>query len=186
MSASFSYLKGPRVFKIHREADVLHFLEVNSMCASLPGWTPALQSLPGLESKEVKRSSWEAGVYIVYVYIYIHNSVYGSQTDIPKTHTHTHTETSPLLGGLIHCQRCKDTVFLQRVLNVIDVIDGLSMPRCVLVTYFDIRCAQRLMLSSPGRCEPFPPVRKGDQGSRGVTRGHEGSRGVTRGDDRFS
>ena len=76
MSASFSYLKGPRVFKIHREADVLHFLEVNSMCASLPGWTPALQSLPGLESKEVKRSSWEAGVYIVYVYIYVHMYVY--------------------------------------------------------------------------------------------------------------
>jgi hypothetical protein len=94
LSASFSYLKGPRVFKIHREADVLHFLEVNSMCASLPGWTPALQSLPGLESKEVKRSSWEAGVYIVYVYIYIHNSVYGSQTDIPKTHTHTHRDFS--------------------------------------------------------------------------------------------
>jgi len=30
--------------------------------------------------------------------------------------------------------------------------------RCVLVTYFDVRCAQRLMLSSPGRCEPFPPA----------------------------
>lgn len=30
--------------------------------------------------------------------------------------------------------------------------------RCVLVTYFDVRCAQRLMLSSLGRCEPFPPV----------------------------
>jgi len=30
--------------------------------------------------------------------------------------------------------------------------------RCVLVTYFDVRCAQRLMLSSLGRCEPFPPA----------------------------
>ena len=148
------------------------------MCASLPGWTPALQSLPGLESKEVKRSSWEAGVYIVYVYIYIYSQFGLRKPNWHSKDAYTHTETSPLLGGLIHCQRCKDTVFLQRVLNVIDVIDGLSMPRCVLVTYFDIRCAQRLMLSSPGRCEPFPPVRKGDQGSRGVTRGHEGWRQV--------
>jgi len=30
--------------------------------------------------------------------------------------------------------------------------------RCILVTYFDVRCAQRLMLSSLGRCEPFPPA----------------------------
>ncbi|CAJ1391852.1 unnamed protein product [Effrenium voratum] len=33
-----------------------------------------------------------------------------------------------------------------------------TIARCVLVTYFDVRCAQRLMLSSPGRCEPFPPA----------------------------
>ncbi|CAE7246838.1 unnamed protein product, partial [Symbiodinium microadriaticum] len=31
--------------------------------------------------------------------------------------------------------------------------------RCILVTYFDVRCAQRLMLSGLGRCEPFPPAR---------------------------
>ena len=43
------------------------------MCASLPGWTPALQSLPGLESKEV---NWEAGVYIVYIYIYMYICMY--------------------------------------------------------------------------------------------------------------
>lgn len=30
--------------------------------------------------------------------------------------------------------------------------------RCILVTYFDVRCAQRLMLSGLGRCEPFPPA----------------------------
>ena len=36
---------------------------------------------------------------------------------------------------------------------------SLSMiARCVLVTYFDVRCAQRLMLSSPHRCEAFPPA----------------------------
>ena len=140
-------------------------------CSHCPAWSPRKSS--GVVGKQGYILCMYIYMYIC-MYIYIHNSVYGSQTDIPKTHTHT--ETSPLLGGLIHCQRCKDTVFLQRVLNVIDVIDGLSMPRCVLVTYFDIRCAQRLMLSSPGRCEPFPPVRKGDQGSRGVTRG----------DDRFS
>eukprot|EP00930_Biecheleria_cincta_P082052 TRINITY_DN7159_c0_g1_i1.p1 TRINITY_DN7159_c0_g1~~TRINITY_DN7159_c0_g1_i1.p1 ORF type:complete len:482 (-),score=88.42 TRINITY_DN7159_c0_g1_i1:74-1519(-) len=28
--------------------------------------------------------------------------------------------------------------------------------RCILVTYFDVRAAQRLLLSSPGRVEPFP------------------------------
>jgi len=28
--------------------------------------------------------------------------------------------------------------------------------RCILVTYFDVRAAQRLILSSPGRSEPFP------------------------------
>ena len=40
----------------------------------------------------------------------------------------------------------------------------LTWSRCVLVTYFDVRCAQRLMLSSPGRCEPFPPVQTGAAG----------------------
>lgn len=94
MSASFSYLKGPRVFKIHREADVLHFLEVNSMCASLPGWTPALQSLPGLESKEVKRSSWEAGVYIGYVYIYIFTIRFTEAKLTFQRRIHTHRDFS--------------------------------------------------------------------------------------------
>jgi hypothetical protein len=28
--------------------------------------------------------------------------------------------------------------------------------RCILVTYFDVRAAQRVILSSPERCEPFP------------------------------
>lgn len=28
--------------------------------------------------------------------------------------------------------------------------------RCILVTYFDVRAAQRVILSSPDRCEPFP------------------------------
>ena len=60
------------------------------MCASLPGWTPALQSLPGLESKEVKRSSWEAGVYIVYIYICTYVCIYiYSQFGLRKPNWHS-------------------------------------------------------------------------------------------------
>eukprot|EP00931_Biecheleriopsis_adriatica_P116270 TRINITY_DN91937_c0_g1_i1.p1 TRINITY_DN91937_c0_g1~~TRINITY_DN91937_c0_g1_i1.p1 ORF type:complete len:546 (-),score=130.78 TRINITY_DN91937_c0_g1_i1:114-1631(-) len=34
----------------------------------------------------------------------------------------------------------------------------VAVARCVLVTFFDVRSAQRVMLSSPSRCEPFPPA----------------------------
>jgi len=34
----------------------------------------------------------------------------------------------------------------------------VTVARCILVTFFDVRAAQRVMLSSPGRCEPFPPA----------------------------
>jgi len=34
----------------------------------------------------------------------------------------------------------------------------VAVARCILVTFFDVRSAQRVILSSPGRCEPFPPA----------------------------
>ena len=95
--------------------------------------------------------------------------MYWSDTDIPKAHTHRAFSFARWFDTL---SKMQGHSFCKRALNVIDVVD-LSMPRCVLVTYFDVRCAQRLMLSSPGRCEPFPPVGKGDQGSRGVTTGDD-------------
>eukprot|EP00440_Ansanella_granifera_P071310 gb/GFBE01077393.1/.p1 GENE.gb/GFBE01077393.1/~~gb/GFBE01077393.1/.p1 ORF type:complete len:511 (+),score=128.44 gb/GFBE01077393.1/:1-1533(+) len=34
----------------------------------------------------------------------------------------------------------------------------VAVARCILVTFFDVRAAQRVILSSPARCEPFPPA----------------------------
>eukprot|EP00440_Ansanella_granifera_P045417 gb/GFBE01049206.1/.p1 GENE.gb/GFBE01049206.1/~~gb/GFBE01049206.1/.p1 ORF type:complete len:493 (+),score=93.16 gb/GFBE01049206.1/:1-1479(+) len=34
----------------------------------------------------------------------------------------------------------------------------VAVARCILVTYFDVRCAQRLLMSGMGRAEPFPPA----------------------------